>query len=301
MKFIQRLLSIFIAWICLLSVHVDGFCQLDATLVSKASARTYSPTQLQGSFGGDDRKNDDSKPWLTTGLLVSSFSDGIKPNPEAQDFLMRGLIKSMLTDKQRKAEISVQDSVVQSPCCGPDISAINSLEKVDNALASLDQSKSSTTSWSNLVESLLSGDGENEELELRFLYIPTAMYALRADSTRSPGKQRQRARADGKKRRNDIVEMIKDRLGAKVSVLAATLDFDDGSIKQPEGSDDKKRFPTVSCILSFMPEQFNICRTSPLTGLVNYVLLRMERMQLRAGSLILFMYKAGIHSGYTIA
>ena len=266
MKFVRTPLFLTTAIISFLSLNVYAFHEFGVSPLelfhptSEDHARIrrrplLSPTSYlpcpgiarQSSLIDDNDIDDCDRPWLTTGLLISSFSDGIKPNPDAQDFLLRGLVKAMLTEKQRKAENSVHNSAIQSPCCGPDISALNSLETADNALATLEeQHQSTSTSWSNLVESLLLDDEGNDELELRFLYIPTAMYALRADSQNTPGKQRQRARADGKKRRNEIVELIKDQLGEKVSVLAVTLDFDDGSVKQPEGSEDKRRFPTVS-------------------------------------------------------
>uniref|UniRef100_A0A7S2NTP8 Uncharacterized protein n=1 Tax=Leptocylindrus danicus TaxID=163516 RepID=A0A7S2NTP8_9STRA len=107
---------------------------------------------------------------------------------------------------------------------------------------------------------------------VRLLYIPTAMYALRADSTSTPGKQRQRARYDGKQRRKQVEELLYDMLNehttgtattldtasdpasstnndssaaasVNVNILAVTLDLDDGSIKQPVGSDDPDDFP----------------------------------------------------------
>jgi len=56
-------------------------------------------------------------------------------------------------------------------------------------------------------------------LELRLVYIPTAMYALRCDSTNTPGKQRQRARADGKKRRNELVSMVEKLMGGGGELL----------------------------------------------------------------------------------
>jgi hypothetical protein len=177
-----------------------------------------------------------------TGVLASSFSDGIVPNPDVKDFLMGGLIKSLLAEKQTKAENAIKGSVIVSPCNGPNISALNSLELADDRLASLQKDPSS---WSDIAHDLLMED-DNNELELRFVYIPTALYALRADSENSPGKQRQRARADGKQRRNAIVDLLKEQLNDTISVLAVTLDFDDGSVKQPEGSGDKRRFPKVS-------------------------------------------------------
>ena len=99
---------------------------------------------------------------------------------------------------------------------------------------------------------------------IRILFIPTAMYALRKDSKNSAGKQRQRNRADAKKRRSQLVQFIEslyvhdcnedsseqskddryDAMNLEVSqswfyskcimnTCAVTLDFDDGSIKQP--------------------------------------------------------------------
>jgi len=87
-------------------------------------------------------------------------------------------------------------------------------------------------------------------MELKVLYIPTAMYAIRADSENTPGKQRQRARADGKKKRDQVVQYIQEMfsaspVGENLNILAVTLDLDDGSIKQPTstGSADSKSFP----------------------------------------------------------
>ncbi len=73
---------------------------------------------------------------------------------------------------------------------------------------------------------------------IKVLYIPTAMYALRKNSENTPGKQRQRARADGKKRRDKIVQCLNtmfqdDNDNSLLNTLTVTLDLDDGSIKQP--------------------------------------------------------------------
>jgi hypothetical protein len=194
-----------------------------------------NPTQ-SSLFNGPD----DGGLSLNHGLLLSSFSDGLKPNPQAQDFLMRGLVKALLIERQSTAESQVETSVLQSPCCGPNVNALDAMEKADSALKSLQEQPAN---WREIVESLVVD--EHNPLELRFLYIPTAMYALRADSENTPGKQRQRARADGKTRRNDIVNLLEEKLGKKVSLLAVSLDFDDASVKQPEGSDDPSRFPKV--------------------------------------------------------
>lgn len=189
--------------------------------------------------------NDGGDRWLSHALLISSFSDGLKPNPEAQDFLMRGLVTGLWKERQGNAENEVAESSLQSPCCGPDLSALKKMEDADAALAGLRENQQS---WESLLDNLIE-DEKSDEFELRFVYIPTAMYALRSDSNNTPGKQRQRARADGKKRRNEIVQMLSEKLGDEVSVLAVTMDLDDASVKQPEGSDDLSRFPAVCIII----------------------------------------------------
>lgn len=131
-------------------------------------------------------------------------------------------------------EQQVEESALVSSCCGPtDIDSLNEL---------LDGGNEDNKSWQDSLASLINVLQEGSELELRFLYIPTAMYALRQDSNNSAGKQRQRARADGKKRRNEVANLLTEKLG--INVLSITLDFDDGSIKQPEGSEDASKFPT---------------------------------------------------------
>ena len=90
--------------------------------------------------------------------------------------------------------------------------------------------------------------------QLRFLYIPTAMYALRTDSVNSPGKQRQRARVNGMKRRTAVLQLVRELLDDDdVLILAVTLDLDDGSIKQPEGSTDMSLFPTATTVAEWNP------------------------------------------------
>jgi Peptidase family S51 len=69
---------------------------------------------------------------------------------------------------------------------------------------------------------------------LRFLYIPTAMYAYRRDSTSSPGIQRQRARADARKRRNVIAESLRRLIPRNVPMSIVTYDLDDGSLRHWE-------------------------------------------------------------------
>ena len=65
----------------------------------------------------------------------------------------------------------------------------------------------------------------------RLLYIPTAMYALRRESQRTPGVQRQRARRDGKQKRDRAVEFF----GGPARCDAVTLDLGDGSVKHAVG------------------------------------------------------------------
>jgi hypothetical protein len=97
-------------------------------------------------------------------------------------------------------------------------------------------------------------DRDSNQQQLRFLYIPTAMYAPRTDSDNSLGQQRQRARADGKKRRTGVLQLVKELLGNDdVLILAVTLDLDDGSIKQPEGSSDISLFPTTTTVAEWKP------------------------------------------------
>lgn len=169
--------------------------------------------------------------WANHALLISSFSDGVSNSEDAINFMRNSIVKSMLMKEQRRCEQQVEDSVVVSPCNGPDINAIEAMENIDEALKS-----SPDDSLNSMLQNI-------QDPTIRLLYIPTAMYAFRKESTRSPGKQRSRARADGKKRRNQIVHLFNDIFSNAVNVEAVTLDFHDGSIRHPEGSDDKDSFP----------------------------------------------------------
>jgi hypothetical protein len=185
--------------------------------------------------------------WLRKGLLLSSFTDGLKPNQQAKDFLMNGLVTSLWQEYLSHVERQVEDSARASPCCGP--TDLESLVKMETADEALDHD---SVGWEKRLAFLKQESSSiSKDLELRMVYIPTAMYALRSDSKRSPGKQRQRARADGKKRRNEIVKLLGQELSTvvadddkDVNVLAVSLDLDDGSIKQPEGSSDDSKFPS---------------------------------------------------------
>lgn len=199
----------------------------------------------------DDVSNPTSSTWLKYGLLISSFSDGILSSPDAQSFLKFSLASALLNERVRKAESQVRESVMTSPCNGPDIDAFNSFEQLGNLQSTNNSEKSSDFEVS--AGSMLQSLPKEEETNIRLLYIPTAMYALDPNSKNTPGKQRQRARTDGKKRRNQVVDHVQNLLDPhvpSVKVLAITLDLDDGSLKQPVGSDDAKDFPTVSYMQS---------------------------------------------------
>jgi len=174
---------------------------------------------------------------MREGLMISSFSDGLIPNDAARACLQRGLVRALLSELQQAAETALESSVMASPCNGPNTEALRNLESVDEAMEQLlkEPSSSSNNNNNNPLE-LLQSCTTGQDLELRFVYIPTAMYALRPESNNTPGKQRQRARADGKKRRNEIVQLLQQELSGAVNVAAVTLDLDDGSIKQPEST-----------------------------------------------------------------
>lgn len=183
-------------------------------------------------------------PWLLQhGLLISSFSDGVMASPAARAWLKVALMRAMLKQEQGTAEECLERSVLFSPCAGPDIESLNQLETIDGVLDALENSSTargadkygaddSSADDNVLVEKALEVLPYNATF--RFAYLPTAMYALNPDSSNTPGKQRQRARADGKKRRNRIVSVLREILPQQLPIQAVTIDFDDGSVKQPE-------------------------------------------------------------------
>jgi hypothetical protein len=109
------------------------------------------------------------------------------------------------------------------------------MESIDKTIDRIQQDPDYIDEWLEQVEP--------NTLNLKLVYIPTALYAFRADSDNTPGKQRQRARADGKKRRTQVTQMISQLFVEKMNVLAVTLDLDDGSVRQPEGSEERGHFP----------------------------------------------------------
>lgn len=214
--------------------------------------------EKKSSKENDDDGEDSSKTevWAKYALLLSSFSEGVEESLQAQEFLKSSIAKVMLSQYINEKEEAVKKSVEFSPCAGPDIELLNSLEDADK-LASSSSSVPSSDADKILKELSEKNDSEASPLSLRFLYIPTAMYALRSDSNNTPGKQRQRARADGKKRRTLIIKQLSDLFSSGTStsgnggieISAVTLDLDDGSIKQPyssnteDNSPDQRNFP----------------------------------------------------------
>ena len=174
---------------------------------------------------------DKSQFWMREGLLISSFSEGLVPNEQARDYLRRGFMRCLLMEVQQAAEEELDASVRSSPCNGPNMEAMQHLEQCDGALQKQLQDATNCAPSSDFLRR-----ASDIPTILRFVYIPTAAYALRTESDNTPGKQRQRARADGKQRRDEIVRLLQDLLGydGTISVAAVTLDLDDGSIKQPE-------------------------------------------------------------------
>jgi hypothetical protein len=186
--------------------------------------------------------------WMTEGLLISSWSEGVISNVDAQKLLHRGLLRSMLRQRVVQLEQKLRVSVQNSPCNGPNIQIWRLIEEIDQLLQqNLEWSDPKLEQWiASAHEVLAETTHENDttatkrkkEQLLRFVYIPTAMYALRLDSNNTPGKQRQRARADAKNRRNEIVHTLQSILGSSSSIALAsvTVDLDDDSVKHAEFS-----------------------------------------------------------------
>jgi peptidase E len=84
---------------------------------------------------------------------------------------------------------------------------------------------------------------------LRFIYVPTARYALKSQCTDAPDTQRQRARAEALERRSEIITTLSNIFSKpkdqenQICIHSVNLDFDDGSIEDCEGSQDEHDFP----------------------------------------------------------
>jgi hypothetical protein len=277
-----------IVFFSLIEVPVLFFVTWSSPQVKAFAPPSFAPRLDQETFRKSTIGNETGE-WLKHGLLMSSFSDGLKPNPQAIDFLMRGLVASLWREQQSNAEKVVEESVLQSPCCGPDLDALTSMESADIALADLEEGRVPWQDVLNVLTERVSGP-----LEVRFLYIPTAMYAVRKDSSNSPGTQRQRARADGKKRRNEIVRLLSSQFEDKVCIRTVTLDLDDSSIKQPDGHDDILTFPKVSTYILVM-----LCVSRCGTLIRGF--FRTGRKHFNHGNQILCMFKEVIPFGCIIA
>jgi hypothetical protein len=224
---------------------------------------------------------------LDKGLLLSSFNDGLKSNPYAIDWLMNALVETLFKEEQQHTQLALKKSNIFSPCNGPDPVILEQLENIDRVVVGQqgmcqndinndedddedddddDDNNNISIFWRKNLELLCQMKTPKQPIDLRILYIPTAMYALRPGSTSTLGKQRGRNRADGKKRRTDIIRLLADQLdnnddnnnnnnrndddgneenerkGIKqqqqqqqvYNIRTITLDFDDGSVKQPE-------------------------------------------------------------------
>ena len=149
----------------------------------------------------------------------------------------------MLQQEVVRLEQAVAQSALASPCNGPDPIALQALEVADQRLSILNEKTNSSPTLT------VNNNHADSGGVLRFIYIPTALYALRSDSTNTPGKQRQRARADAKQRRSEIITTLSQILSVQenqenqIRIHSVTLDLDDGSIKHPDGSKHPNDFP----------------------------------------------------------
>ena len=232
--------------------------------------------------------------WLGKGLLLSSFTDGLQTNPPASDWLMDALVETLWCEEQETTQALLKESNLASPCNGPDPDLLGQLEDTDSVVEGMQNIHSGNTSnnnnnnknnnnWKKQLSLLCETKNAREggsSIDLRVLYIPTAMYALRPGSTSKPGKQRGRNRADGKKRRNEMVRLLEGQLqdfldnnnnhhgdttpttarskDTLFNVRTVTMDFDDASVKQPEevtvGNENKNKNESTNTNGSWFPE-----------------------------------------------
>ena len=247
-------------------------------------------------FAASSRDEDENElhHWAARAILFSSFDDGISSNPIARSFLRHSLADALLRDLISLTEDELRTTSEFSPCNGTCVDTLNYLEVVDQlrergrealvaALSSsadekqtlFDVTCNDVDLWSTeAIQHLLHSADKMDKAPftscVKVLYIPTAMYALDQNSSNTPGKQRQRARADGKKRRDKLVELVDTLLSIpndkadnnfdnnqrrQIDVLTITLDVDDGSLKQPAGSDNSSLFPIddISALTTWRP------------------------------------------------
>ena len=185
-------------------------------------------------------------------LLFSSFADGVRQSPEAKVFVQRVLLEKILNESIQTNQREVEDSVLASPCSGPtNLDALSRMELAESLRTKLQSSFSSSNSSSlfdsNTTSTNFFQDLKRLNCQLRLLYVPTAMYALRKDSLNTPGKQRQRARADAKQRREDIIQFLQHDIFVhnSVSIDAVTLDFEVGEEAVRQLSSNMAVVPTL--------------------------------------------------------
>lgn len=238
----------------LIAPTVSAFVRSAPTL---ASVQNFLPLSLSHAdpltSTGAAAIPDPPERWASHALLFSSLSDGVIPNETARSFLRYSLTNALLRERITKNEDRLKSSVEFSPCNGPNMDALESLDLIDELHARGQtfsandfDNNDQVNSWTNEVLNHLLSNTKCD-INVRILYIPTAMYALNPQSSSTPGKQRQRARSDGKKRRTQLLKLLGELLSLKNSLqpnlLATTLDLDDGSLKQPVGSEDASLFP----------------------------------------------------------
>lgn len=197
--------------------------------------------------------------YMNYGILISSFTDGIVSNERSSSsktaqFFKYSLLSLLTMDKIKHSENDIEKSAKFSPCQGPDIESLDQLEKGDEIMAiksnnNKNSEESHKTSREQKTNQMMHYLMDSVNHDVRVVYIPTASYALRSDSNNTPGKQRQRARADGKKRRDQVISFIEEMFAEeethdgtrkkakdlKLLVSVVTLDLDDNSIKQAAG------------------------------------------------------------------
>jgi len=238
----------------LIAPTVSGFVRSAPKL---PSVKTCLPLSLSHAdpltSTGTVASPDPPERWASHALLFSSLNDGVIPNEAARSFLRYSLTNALLRERITKNEDRLKSSVKFSPCNGPNMDALERLDLVDElhargqAFSANDfDNNDQVNSWTNEVLNHLLSNSKCD-INVRILYIPTAMYALNPQSSSTPGKQRQRARSDGKKRRTQLLKLLGELLSLENSLqpnlLATTLDLDDGSLKQPVGSEDTSLFP----------------------------------------------------------
>ena len=209
-------------------------------VLSRQQRHSFAPHFSVSPLNHHDNHEGEWK--LQHGLLLSSFTDGLLNNVAAQETLRHGLNRALLLEATRHVESLLQTSAKFSPCCGPtNLPALTFLEQLDDAVTKLDNDDEETDPlelfWNCFSQQSVLQD---YPLVIRVAYIPTAMYALRFESQNTPGKQRQRARADAKQRRDELFRLVEQLMttssGTCILVQICTVDWDDGSVKQPQQS-----------------------------------------------------------------